>query len=110
MKGLVRLLASMRLLGRLGDIAQLTPPVQLAPDIRECTPPVQFGRTDKGLGLSDAVQDASACVLYRHMVKPKADATVLLSGKNGEPLLVGGRYGKGRVAVFVEPERVYGNR
>lgn len=41
-----------------------------------------------------------AVVNYRHLVKPKPGATVLLAGSKGEPLLVGGQYGKGRVVVF----------
>jgi hypothetical protein len=64
-------------------------PVELnAPwEIRKCSPPVKlFGGT--------------AAVMYRHLVKAKPDAAVLLKGAGGEPLIVGRGYGQGRVAVF----------
>jgi uncharacterized membrane protein len=38
--------------------------------------------------------------MYRHMVKAKPGAKVLIAGDKVEPLLVGGKYGKGRVVVF----------
>ncbi len=59
-------------------------------EVRKCEPPVKLA----GSGADAAV------VLYRHLVKPKAGATVLLQGAGGEPLLVGQSYGAGRVAVF----------
>jgi hypothetical protein len=58
-------------------------------EIRKCDPPVQI-----------AGFPGNAAVMYRHMVTAKPDATVLLAGAGGEPLLVGKAYGQGRVAVF----------
>ena len=58
-------------------------------EIRKCAPPVQVA------GFA-----GNASVMYRHMVAPKAGATVLLKGAGDEPLLVGQSYGKGKVAVF----------
>ena len=58
-------------------------------EIRKCAPPVKLAGTGE-----------PAMLFYRHMVKPKPGATVLLKGTNNEPLFVGMPYGKGRVAVF----------
>lgn len=44
--------------------------------------------------------DMPPTVFYRHIVKAKSAATVLLAGDHGEPLLVGTTCGKGRVVVF----------
>jgi hypothetical protein len=60
-------------------------------EVRKCTPPVAFaGSNPKN----------PAVILYRHMVTPKPGATLLLKGTKGEPLIVGGACGKGKVAVF----------
>ncbi len=75
-------------------------PVILHPpfEIKRCDPPVLLAPAAKALGVGDA--GAGTAVCYRHVVESKPGATVLLAGKNGEPLLVGGSYGKGRVVVF----------
>ncbi len=56
-------------------------------EIRKCDPPMK-------------VEGNAGVILYRHMVEPKPGTTTLLKGAAGEPLLVGGSYGQGRVAVF----------
>ncbi|MHB9132882.1 MAG: hypothetical protein ACYDBB_17580 [Armatimonadota bacterium] len=60
-------------------------------EIRKCTPAVKIAGTDP---------KKPAVVLYRHLVTPKKDANIIMKGTKGEPLLVGGQYGKGRVVVF----------
>jgi len=69
-------------------------------EIRECKPAVQFGRPAPSLSLGADASGKAAVVMYRHLVKAKPNATVLLSGTKGEALLVGGSCGKGRVVVF----------
>lgn len=77
-------------------------PVELSMpnEIRKCPTPVVFAQPDKSLALGKITWPQPATVMYRHMVKPKPGATVLLAGNKGEPLLIGGQYGKGRVVVF----------
>src|ERR1043166_6034468 len=67
---------------------------------RECRPPIRFGKIDPSLKTGTTSWGNPPIVLYRHMVKPKTSATVLVAGTKGEPLLVGGSYGKGNVVVF----------
>ncbi len=69
-------------------------------EIRKCDLPVVLGQPDRALGLGRIAWPRPAVVNYRHLVKPKAGTTVLLAGSKGEPLLVGGQYGRGRVVVF----------
>lgn len=69
-------------------------------EIRKCETPVVLGQPDPALGLGAISWPRPAVVNYRHMVTPKPGAQVLLAGANGEPLLVGGEYGQGRVVVF----------
>jgi len=57
-------------------------------EIRKCEPPLKLA----GMG--------EAAVFYRHLVKPKPGAQVVLQGEGGEPLLIRHAYGQGRVAVF----------
>ena len=65
-----------------------------------CDPPVVLGQPNAALGVGRIAWPQPAAVNYRHLVKPKPGATVLLAGTKGEPLLVGAPYGKGRVVVF----------
>ena len=69
-------------------------------EIRRCDPTVQFAAPPKGSPLAGLKLDKPLSVFYRHMIKAKPGATVLLAGDHGEPLLVGMQYGKGRVVVF----------
>lgn len=77
-------------------------PVQLQMpfEVRKCAAPLAFGVPSKELGVKVDKWQNPPLVMYRHMVKAKPGATILIPGTNGEPLLVGGRYGKGRVVVF----------
>lgn len=69
-------------------------------EIRKCEPAVKFASPAKDSPLADVKWDVPPTVFYRHVVKAKPGATVLLVGDHGEPLLVGTRCGKGRVVVF----------
>jgi uncharacterized membrane protein len=69
-------------------------------EVQQCKPAVRFGTVNPALGVKSPPWEAAPVVLYRHMVKAKPGAIVLLSGEGGEPLLVAGSYGKGRVVVF----------
>jgi hypothetical protein len=69
-------------------------------EIRKCEPPVTFALPAKDSPLADVKWEIPPTVFYRHVVKAKPGATVLLAGDHGEPLLVGATCGKGRVAVF----------
>ncbi len=69
-------------------------------EIRKCETPMALGQPDPELGVGKIAWPQPAVVNYRHMVTPKPGAKVLLAGSKGEPLLVGGQYGKGRVVVF----------
>jgi len=69
-------------------------------EIRKCDPAVKFASPAKDSPLADVKWDVPPTVFYRHVVKAKAGATVLLAGDHGEPLLAGTNYGKGRVVVF----------
>ena len=102
--GLV-VLGGMMALGQGGNMERGWPemlPVRLnAPfEIRRCSPPVPFGQAHESLGLGSAAWQKPTVVLYRHLVEARPGATVLLAGADGEPLLVGGTYGKGRVVVI----------
>ncbi len=69
-------------------------------EIRKCEPTVKFAAPAKDSPLAGVKWDKPLTVFYRHVVKAKAGATVLLAGDHGEPLLAGTNYGKGRVVVF----------
>jgi uncharacterized membrane protein len=69
-------------------------------EIRKCEPAVEFASPAKDSPLADVKWDTPPTVFYRHIVKAKSAATVLLAGDHGEPLLVGTTCGKGRVVVF----------
>jgi len=69
-------------------------------EIRKCEPAVKFTSPTKDSPLADVKWDMPPTVFYRHVVKAKPGATVLLCGDHGEPLLVGTTCGKGRVVVF----------
>jgi hypothetical protein len=77
-------------------------PVELSGpyEVRKSTPPTVFAVPNKQLKVDVRKWNNPPQVLYRHMVKAKPNTTILLAGLNGEPLLVGGRYGKGKVVVF----------
>lgn len=69
-------------------------------EIRQCKPAVEFALPETNSLLKDVSWQKAPVVLFRHMVKPKPGAKVLLSGTKGEPLIVGDQFGKGRVVVF----------
>ncbi len=69
-------------------------------EIRKCEPAVTFASPAKDSPLANVKWDKPPTVFYRHVVKAKPGATVLLVGDHGEPLLVGATCGKGRVVVF----------
>ena len=103
--GRLVVLGGMMTLGQGGNMQRGWPqflPVELslAYEIRRCRAPVRFGKPDRSLGLTPTAWAEPTVVMYRHVVKPRRGATVLLSGTGGEPLLVGRPYGKGRVIVF----------
>ncbi len=77
-------------------------PVELSGpwEIRKCEPAVKFASPAKDSPLADVKWDNPPTVFYRHVVKARPGATVLLCGDHGEPLLVGTTCGKGRVVVF----------
>lgn len=92
-------------LGQAGNMQRGWPeflPVELnAPwEIRHCERPVVFARPRRSSPLAGIRWRGAPMVFYRHEVRVKPEATVLLAGKRGEPLLVGMEYGEGRVAVF----------
>ncbi len=69
-------------------------------EIKKCATPARFGETAPALGLSSSAWAAPTVVIYRHMVRVKPGAEVLLSGTDNEPLLVRGQYGQGSVTAF----------
>ncbi|MHB9134469.1 MAG: glutamine amidotransferase [Armatimonadota bacterium] len=102
--GSLVLLGGMHTLGQAGCMQYgweefLPVTLNLPYEIRKCDPPVAFGKLAKGITPIDFGKTPPV-VLYRHAVTAKPNTTVLLAGKNNEPLLVAGAYGKGRVVVF----------
>ncbi len=92
-------------LGQAGNMQRGWPdflPVELnGPwEIRRCDPPVRFAKLAVDSPLAGLTWQTAPLLFYRHVVKAKPGATVLLAGDRGEPLLVGMPYGKGRVVVF----------
>jgi len=69
-------------------------------EVRQCNPSVKFLQPKNDSPLKGVSWQNDPVVMFRHIVKPKSESKILLSGTNGEPLLVGGQVGNGRVAVF----------
>ena len=69
-------------------------------EIRACTPPVTFAPPRPGTPLAGVTWERPPALFFRHVVRARPSATILLSGNNGEPLLVGQSFGKGSVTVF----------
>jgi uncharacterized membrane protein len=84
------------------DILRRLLPVEIDKhyDLVKCDPPQTLDiSADWATGLT-SLRSNSPVVLYRHRLAPKAGAKMFASA-GGEPLIVGGRFGKGRVAVVL---------
>jgi uncharacterized membrane protein len=103
--GSLIVLGGLMTLGQNGNMERGWPellPVELnGPfEVRRAAAPIEFAIPAKALGVDIQKWQSPPQVFFRHIVKAKPDATVLIAGNKGEPLLVGGQYGKGRVVVF----------